>query len=69
MADSITISNNILFDMDLGDTQEFTLTVTDDCTAESFDQSVEISLIQSISASSINTIFFPICWNGRFSFS
>ncbi len=40
-----TMSNNILFDMDQGNVQEFNLTVTDDCTSESFNQPVAISLI------------------------
>ena len=40
--------NNVLFDMDQGNVQEFNLTVTDDCTSESFDQPVAISLINPL---------------------
>lgn len=56
-----SLSNNILFDMDLGDTQEFNLTVTDDCTEESFDQSVEISLINPLAPQVSTQSSSPIC--------
>jgi len=56
-----TMSNNVLFDMNQGDVQEFILTVTDDCTEESFDQSVEISLINPVAPQLQTQSISPIC--------
>ena len=56
-----TISNNILFDINQGAVQEFNLTVTDDCTAESFDQSVEISLINPLAPQVLTQSVSPTC--------
>jgi gliding motility-associated-like protein len=56
-----TMSNNVLFDMSQGGVQEFVLTVTDDCTEESFNQSVAISLINPAAPQLQTQSISPIC--------
>lgn len=58
---STMINNNIVFNLGLGDSQQFSLEVIDNCTSESVNNSVQISVANPLPPQIVTDSEVPIC--------
>ena len=56
-----TMNNNIIFDVNGGPSQQFSLEVIDNCTAESISSSVQVNLVNTLPPQIITDSQIPIC--------